>query len=67
MINDYRKEVIKPIDIKGKKFLYRSVAPIPKPTDTSFTGIERTETEAQKAVEDLVDEIANLKTIMMTM
>ena len=23
MINDYRKEVIKPIDIKGKKFLYR--------------------------------------------
>jgi len=63
MINDYRKEVIKPIDIKGKKFLYRSVevAPIPKPTDTSFTGIERTEAEAQKAVEDLIDDIQDIE------
>jgi hypothetical protein len=63
MINDYRKEVIKPIDIKGKKFLYRSVEvpPIPKPADTPFTGIERTEAEAQKAVEDLIDDINDLE------
>ena len=63
MINDYRKEVIKPIDIKGKKFLYRSVEvpPIAKPIDTPFTGIERTEAEAQDAVGDLVDEIGELE------
>jgi hypothetical protein len=63
MINDYRKEVIKPIDIKGKKFLYRSVEvpPIPKPADTPYTGIERTEAEAQNAVEDLIDDINDLE------
>ena len=63
MINDYRKEVIKPIDIKGKKFLYRSVEvpPIANPIDTPFTGIERTEAEAQDAVGDLVDEIGELE------
>jgi hypothetical protein len=51
MINDYRKEVIKPIDIKGKKFLYRSVEvpPIAKPDDTPFYGIERTENEVSEA------------------
>ena len=47
MIDEYRKEVMKPIDIKGKKFLYRSVEvpPIPKPADTPFYGVERTENE----------------------
>ena len=63
MIDEYRKEVMKPIDIKGKKFLYRSVEvpPIPKPADTPFTGIERTEAEARNAVEDLIDDINDLE------
>ena len=62
MINDYRKEVIKPIDIKGKKFLYRSVEvpPIPKPADTPFTGIERTEREVINLLDDLTDDIGLL-------
>ena len=63
MINDYRKEVIKPIDIKGKKFLYRSVEvpPIPKPADTPFYGIERTANEVLNLIDNLTDEIKDLE------
>ena len=63
MIDEYRKEVMKPIDIKGKKFLYRSVEvpPIAKPIDTPFTGIERTESEVLNLIDDLVDEIGELE------
>jgi len=63
MIDEYRKEVMKPIDIKGKKFLYRSVEvpPIAKPDDTPFYGIERTEGETRQLIEDLIDEIGDLE------
>jgi hypothetical protein len=42
---------MKPMDIKGKKFLYRSVEvpPIAKPDDTPFYGKERTENEVSEA------------------
>jgi hypothetical protein len=54
MIDEYKKEVMKPIDVNGKKFLYRSVdvPPIVKPVPTPFRGVERTEAEAMKLVED---------------
>jgi hypothetical protein len=63
MIDEYRKEVMKPIDIKGKKFLYRSVEvpPIAKPIDTPFYGIERTENEVLNLIDDLTDEIGDLE------
>ena len=63
MIDEYRKEAMKPIDIKGKKFLYRSVEipPIPKPADTPFLGTERTEDEARQLIEDTIADITILE------
>jgi hypothetical protein len=63
MIDEFRKEVLKPVEVGGKKFLYRSVEvpPIDKPTPSVFHGIERTEEEAREEVEDLIDEIGNLE------
>ena len=59
MIDEFRKEVLKPVEVGGKKFLYRSVEvpPIDKPTPSVFYGKERTEDEAREEVEDLIDEI----------
>jgi hypothetical protein len=63
MIDEFRKEVLKPVEVGGKKFLYRSVEvpPIDKPTPTLFHGIERTEEQAFEAVGDLIDEIGILE------
>jgi len=59
MIDEFRKEVLKPVEVGGKKFLYRSVEvqPIDKPTPSVFHGIERTEDKAREEVEDLIDDI----------
>jgi len=63
MIDEYKKEVMKPIDVNGKKFLYRSVdvPPIVKPVPTPFRGVERTEAEAMKLVEDAIDDITKFE------
>jgi len=63
MIDEYRKEVLKPVEVGGKKFLYRSVEvpPIAKPADTPFLGTERTEDEARQLIQDLVDDIGILE------
>ena len=63
MIDEFRKEVLKPVEVGGKKFLYRSVEvpPIDKPTPSVFYGTERTEDEAREEVEDLIDEIGILE------
>ena len=63
MIDEYKKEVMKPIDVNGKKFLYRSVdvPPIVKPVPTPFRGVERTEAEAMKLVEDAINDVTDLE------
>ena len=59
MIDEFRKEVLKPVEVGGKKFLYRSVEvpPIDKPTPSVFYGKERTEDEVREDVGDIIDEI----------
>ena len=65
MIADYKKEVMKPVEIGGKFHLYRPVEipPLVKPADTPYHhgGVKITEIEYNVRRQDILDDIADDK------
>jgi hypothetical protein len=63
MIADYKKEVMKPVEIGGKYHLYRPVElpPLVKPVDTPYShgGAKITEADFNTRRQDILDDIAD--------
>ena len=70
MIADYKKEVMKPIEIGGKYHLYRpiEIPPLVKPTEIPYShgGKKITKVTYQRKKQDIIDDIRLLEVDLET-